>query len=817
MMPSSAVVEQGGVAAARPAPRIEAVTPHPVAAYAGLPIRFEPNVGQAPPSIAYLAHGSGYAVAITEQGAVLRLHRNARLRLHPRRADARPAILAERPLGSVSNYLVGNEPSHWHSNVSNYAAVRYEQIYPGIDWVIYGNPQQLEYDFLVAPHADPRHIELDIEGARSLKVDEHGDLLIQVSDRTLRQLKPVIYQTAADGARHDIDGHYVVAHGHFAVALGDYDHSRTLIIDPTFVYSTYLGGSGFDEAAAIATDAAGNAYVVGSTSSTDFPTAQPLQSKNLEPGFPTAFIAKFNPAGTALVYATYLGGSGNRRTGNLGFCGAGSSDNFGTPAAITGNGGDGATAIAVDSAGNAYIAGFTSSSDFPTVAPLQANNHAAVHEGSNAFVAKLNAAGNALVYSTYLGGSGSAGAAITGDSAAAIAIDATGAAYVTGITMSPDFPTVMPFQSSNLEAASRPTGFVAKLNAAGSALVYSSYLGGSGGNADASVGDCANAIAVDGDGSAYVAGQTSSADFPTVTPFQSVNRSTGLGISDPVGTGFLTKLTASGSALAYSTYLGGSTSDAALAVAVDATDDAYVSGYTFSSDFPTANALQPHNAAGGKGTNAFVAKFNPAGGALIYSTYLGGSTDDQANALALDGAGNAYIAGYTYSNDFPVAEPLQAANNGAAHGAENAFISVLNANGSALEFSTYLGGAGAEVALPCPSDPTACPTVYAGDSAAAIAVDSSGDLYVTGLSISTDFPTVAAFQTTPAGIFVAKLAGVQPGAPQSLTGVAGDPPSTHVGGALGWQVIVMLGFAVALRYRERAKRAFPTARSSDRT
>jgi hypothetical protein len=762
-----------------------------VAGFGDLPIRFEPNVGQASPQTEYLARGNGYTAAITERGVILSLPlaslSTARLLLSPVHAKANPQLRAERPQSSVSNYFIGNDPSQWHRNIANYAAVRYQRIYPGIDWVVYGNPRQLEYDFVVAPGADPHQIELKIEGAGSPSVGDNGDLQVKVHDVTLRQLKPVIYQTAANGVRHYIDGHYVLAHGHFAFALGDYDRSRALIIDPAFVYSTYLGGSGFDLASAIAADGEGNAYVVGSTDSTDFPAEQPLQGGNLERNFPTAFIAKFNAAGTALVYSTYLGGSGNDRTGNLGFCGAASSDNSGRGSVITGNGGDGATAIAVDAAGNAYVAGFTSSSDFPTVRPLQATNHAAANRGSNAFLAKLNAAGNALVYSTYLGGSGTQGAQITGDSAAAIAVDGTGDAYVTGITMSPDFPTVMPFQASNGEPSGRPTGFVAKLNAAGGALVYSSYLGGSGGKAGAGVGDCANAIAVDAGGNAYVAGQTSSTDFPIAVAFQSINRSNGL------GNAFLTKLSASGGALAYSTYLGGSTGDAALAVAVDAFGDAYVSGYTWSTDFPTANALQPQNATGGRGTNAFVTKLNPEGSGLIYSTYLGGSTDDQANAMALDGAGNAYIAGYTYSNDFPVAGPLQTTNHAASHSANNAFISVLNSTGSTLQFSTYLGGSGRAGYIPCPTGVNSCPPVTDGDSATAIAVDSLANLYVTGFANSTDFPTVSAFQTRPTAIFVTKIA----------VGHLGDPPGMHGGGALGWGAISLLGFAVTMRCRKR--------------
>jgi hypothetical protein len=821
------------VAASHAAVPTDAVTPNRlVAGFGNIPIRFERNVGQAPPQTGYVARGNGYTAAITERGVTLTLRQakgakssamlaqrplaslpTARLSLSPVHANASPQLRAERPQSSISNYFVGNDPSKWHSNIANYAAVRYEQLYPGIDWVIYGNSQQLEYDFVVAPGADPRRIRLQIDGADSLSVDEGGDLLIKKQNRILRQLKPAIYQTAADGTRHNIDGHYVLATGQFAFALGNYDHRRALIIDPVVVYSTYLGGSAinqvggsvFNQASAIAADGEGNAYVVGSTNSTDFPMAQPLQSSNLEKSFVTAFIAKFNAGGTALVYSTYLGGTGSDTTGNLGFCGPANAPNP-VRGADPGNGGDGATAIAVDAAGNVYVTGFTSSTDFPTVDPLQAANHAAVNHGSNAFLAKLNAAGNALVYSTYLGGSGIQGAPVTGDMATAVAVDGSGAAYVTGITMSADFPTLMPIQQTNKEVSGRPTAFVAKLNATGSALVYSSYLGGSGGNSDAGVGDCANAIAVDGEGNAYVVGQTSSANFPTApaaAAFQSVNPSLGSTVEYEHGSAFVSKLNSSGSALVYSTYLGGSTSDAALAVSVDARGEAYLSGYTLSTDFPIANALQPQNATGGRGANAFVTKFNPTGSELIYSTYLGGSTFEQANALALDAAGNAYVAGTTYSSNFPIVEPLQATNNASSHNLNNAFISVLNASGSTLEFSTYLGGSGRDVypPQPCPIDGVD-PCGPGGDSAAAIAVDSSGNLYVTGFANSTDFPMAAAFETTPTGMFVTKIVvgsnpPIEPG---------GDPPPPTVsggGGALGWGAISILGFAVAMRCRKR--------------
>jgi hypothetical protein len=771
-----------------------AATHHPrVSGHDNLPISFEPNVGQAAPQIEYLARGRGYGVTIARRGPLLTLREDLALRvrrpltngslsrplspevlrLRPAHAQFNAAPRGERRMNGVSNYFIGNDSSKWHSNVANYAAVRYAQVYPGIDWVIYGgNLDRLEYDFVVAPHADPRLIELDVAGAGSMSVDGNGDLLIETHGRVLRQLKPVIYQIAADGAKHEIDGRYVLAHRRYAFALGGYDHSRQLVIDPAFVFSTYLGGSVQDAAAAIAVDGEGNAYVAGFTSSADFPTASPFQATNHSVArvtYPTnAFVTKFNAAGSALVYSTYLGGSGL----------------------------DAAKGIAVDSAGNAYVTGSTTSADFPTAAPFQATNRATAPASfpSNAFVTKLDSTGTALVYSTYLGGSGPTGGESTSDGAAAIAVDSAGNAYVAGQTASSDFPTLNPFQATNHTGGSAigSNAFVTKLNASGSALVYSTYLGGS-------FSDGASAIAVDSAGSVYVAGSAASTDFPTAVPLQATNKAAGEGLP-PQGLGhfpttFLTKFNATGSALVYSTYLGGSCQEWAAGVAVDGDGNAFVAGATCSSDFPTVNPLQGSNHALVPGTNpfnAFVSKVNSGGSGLVYSTYLGGSLDDRATTIALDSAGNAYVGGFALSQDFPLELPLQSRNNGAANASGDAFVSILNAAGSALMFSTYLGGSGSAAAA------------RKGDldSAAAVAVDHMGDLYVTGATYSTDFPTAAPFQaannaSSGGTAFVTKIAmQSDPSDP--------PPPRSGGGGAMGWGLIGILGFGAAIRWRKRA-------------
>jgi hypothetical protein len=381
-------------------------------------------------------------------------------------------------------------------------------------------------------------------------------------------------------------------------------------------------------------DGSGNAFVTGWTGSTDFPIANPLEASRR--GAPNAFVTKINAAGSALVYSTYLGGSGSE----------------------FGNG------IAVDGSGNAYVTGQTQSTDFPTVNPLQAR-HGGICSLTcypNAFVTKINAAGSALVYSTYLGGSANP-AVNTGDVGQGIAVDGAGNAYVTGYTASTNFPTANPLQASLSGGSGATNAFVTKINAAGSAKIYSTYLG--------SGIVLGQGIAADGSGNAYVTGYTGSTNFPTANPLQAS--------FGGKGNAFVTKINAAGSAYVYSTYLGGSGGDSGRGIAVDGSGNAYVTGFTDSTDFPTANPLQASNGGGIGGQTAFVTKINAAGSALVYSTYLGGSAGDQGNAIAVDGSGNAYVTGYS-NFDFPTANPLQPSNTGGAFLAKiNASVQIFSA------------------------------------------------------------------------------------------------------------------------------------------
>jgi hypothetical protein len=661
--------------------------------YGQLPLAFELNEGQAAGSARFLAHGSGYTLALTPSAALLALSSGAPITAKDRvalpaqphlapqaavpptvvsmqwlGANPIPVVTGEQPLPGTVNYFIGNDPKQWHTNIPTYQQVRLHDVYPGVDLVYYGNAGQLEYDFVVAPGASPAAIQLGFTGASGLGVDLLGNLSLTLPGGALQQDKPLAYQQI-NGTRQVVAGGYTLTSGQrIAFRLGAYDARLPLVIDPAYKFSTFLGGSDTDYGTGIAVDASGNAYVTGSTDSTNFPTVNALQASNA--GGYDAFVSKFNAAGTALVYSTYLGGL------------------------LYDNG----FGIAVDASGNAYVTGSTDSTNFPTVNALQASNGG----NENAFVSKLNASGSALVYSTYLGGHGNT-------YGYGIAVDASGNAYLTGSTDSTNFPTHNPLQASN-GGGGNNDAFVSKFNAAGSALVYSTYLGGF-------YNDQGNGIAVDASGNAYVAGYTFSTDFPTASPLQA-NKG---GSYDA----FVSKVNAAGSALVYSSYLGGSNDDYGYGIAVDASGNAYVTGGTTSTNFPTANALQ---ASFGGVQDAFVSKFNAAGSALIYSTYLGGTADDQGNAIAVDASGNAYVTGHTASPNFPTHNPLQANFGGATF---NAFVSKFNAAGSALAYSSYLGG-----------------SLSNGDEGAGIAVGTGGNTYVTGYTYSANFPTVNALQAS---------------------------------------------------------------------
>ena len=627
--------------------------------YGQLPLSFEPNQGQTDARVRFFSRASGYMLFVTANESVFAGRDGSVERMKLIGANPKPRFEPLDKQPGISNYFIGNHPEKWRTNLPNYGKVALKDVYPGIDLVFYGNERQLEYDWVVAPGADPGLIRVKWEGASQVTRNSSGDLVLSAS---LIEHKPVVLQ---EGKR--IEGGYVVRGRQVAFEIARYDHSKPLVIDPVLTYSTYLGGGGVDQGRAIAVDGSGNAYVTGFTSSTDFPSGNSIQNK-FGGGTFDAFVTKINAAGSARVYSTYLGGD------------------------VTEQG----TGIAVDGSGNAYITGFTNSYDFPTSKAIQS---AFGLGAQDAFVSKIDAAGSTLVYSTYLGGGAT-------DFGQGIAVDGAGNVYVTGYTNSNDFPTNSALQTTN--GGIGYDAFVTKINAAGSAYVYSTYLGGSG-------DEFGEGIAVDAAGNAYVTGITYSTNFPTTNPLQPNFG----GFTDV----FVTKINAAGSVRVYSTYLGGSGADVGTGIAVDGSGSAYVTGYTLSSDFPNKAPLQMGN--GGAANDAFVSKINTAGSALVYSTFLGGTGDDRGAGIAVDRAGNAYVTGSTASSDFPTANPVQTKNGGGV----DAFVTKLNVTGSAYGYSTYVGGNG-------------------DDFGSGIAVDASGNAYVTGAAGSANFPTANPLQAS---------------------------------------------------------------------
>ncbi|MBI5234350.1 MAG: SBBP repeat-containing protein, partial [Deltaproteobacteria bacterium] len=632
---------------------------------------------------------AGHATYFTKEGVGFLLigkETSASIKLSFIGANENPEIIAEGLQAGKVNYFIGNDQSKWRTNIPTYSSVLYNDVYEGIDIRFYGNNQKLEYDVIVKPGADPNIVRFSYEGIEGLKVTDNGDMEIALKHGKITQKKPYVYQEL-DGKRIEVDGRFVITPsppfgkggvGGFAYSfsLASFDATKPLVIDPSLVYSTFLGGSCGDEGNGIAVDSSGNAYITGSTCSSDFPTVGPIDPTL---GETNVFVTKINSAGTALVYSTYLGGGG--------------------PGHDYGN------AIAVDSSGNAYVTGTTGSSDFPVVNAFD-NAFSGPWDGGDAFVAKLNPAGSALVFSTYLGTIGLVG----GESfeyGEDLAVQGS-YVYVTGMSSSTVF---------NDQDCSGGDAFVTRLSSTG-AHMYTRCIGGS--DYDYGYG-----IAVDSSGSAYVTGFTYSSDFPTVGPLDpSFN-----GYTDA----FVTKINSAGT-LVYSAYLGGNDADRGYGIALDSANNAYVTGLTYSSNFPTVGAIDPtYNA-----VDAFVTKINVAGSALVYSTFLGGGFWDWGNDIAVDSSNNAYVTGYTASSDFPTVNPIDGTLN-----YDDAFVTKINAGGTALSYSTYLGGTG-----------------LMGDWGYGIALDSSGNAYVTGMTDSSDFPTTASYDNTYNGwqdAFITKI------------------------------------------------------------
>jgi hypothetical protein len=669
---------------------LQAAAAAPDAAF--VPLLFVPNRGQARADIGFMAKGRLLNVYFREREVMYKFA-GASLRLEfldtygPRRLEAAGKASGE------ANFLIGAEET-WRRGVPLVAGVAYRDLYPGIDLIYLSRGADLKSEFVVAPGADPAQIRMQPAGADQVRVEADGSLSIVVGSRVLRETAPVVYQEC-NGQREPIQGAFDVNGDVVSFAVGAYDRSLPLTIDPVVYYLTLLGGSSTDAALSLAVDSSGAAYIAGFTSSNDLPVTSAEQSSNA--GDNDILVAKLSAAGNSLVYCTYIGGRGDDR----------------------------ANGIVVDSSGAAYVTGWTNSSDFPVRNALQPR----LAGGQNAFVLKLAPAGNALVFSTYLGGGGS-------DSAYGIALDSVGNAYITGDTTSSNFPvTDAAFQRS---LRSAPDAFVMKIAADGSQLLYSTYLGGS-------REDHATAIAVDGTGSAFVTGSTYSFDFPVSGAFQST-----------IGGGqdaFVVRLAADGQSLLFSTYLGGSGGtvgwpEEGRGITLDGQGNVYVAGVTSSNNFPVLNAAQSALAGW---LDAFAAKFSAAG-SLIYSTYLGGFNIDIGNAIAVDTAGKAYIAGETNSPGLASLTGTTATPTGIY----DAFAIELAPGGNAVTALVYLGGTGST-------------------NATAIVVDTSANIYLAGYTQAPDFPTVNAIQTINGGDYSA-FVGRLPSASVSISPEFGDVP-----------------------------------------
>jgi uncharacterized repeat protein (TIGR01451 family) len=656
--PSAVVATADSVAA-----RDSARNPMPArlsASYGKLPISFELNQGQTDASVQFLARGAGYSLFLTPGEAVLSLHAPTAYASKPgalaiprppqsssanmasatppstvrlRLIGANTAAQAKGvdPLPGKSNYFVGNDPSKWHTNVPTYAKVRYTDVYPGIDLLYYGNQEgKLEHDFVLAPGADPNAIEIGLRDSDRAVADQNGDLTLHTGNGDLTLCSPTVYQDIG-GQRKTIAATYLLANNQIKFQLGSYDRSVPLVIDPVLKYSAVFGGSDEDALGAIAVDSSGNVYFAGMTVSSNFPLVHPFQTSETNG---SAFVSKINASGTALLYSTYLGGTSSAGGG-----------------------------IAVDTSGRAYVTGWTSGG-----LPLKNAYQSTFGGVSDAFVAVLNPAGDSLAYSTYLGGTGH-------DYASALALDASNNAYITGYSDGgfPTLHTVQPKANSGI--------FMAKFNSAG-VLQYSSVFGKD---------SFPTAIAVDASGSSYITGYHPAAGDASVPVTANAFQKT-----CAVGTfcAFITKLSPSGDSFAYSTYLfaNGPSGGGAYGIAVDSSGNAYVAGAT-GPGFPALKSGF-QSTYGGGAFDGFVAKLNPSGSGLIWSTYLGGKSWDEVTGIALDQYRQVYVTGYTCSSNFPLKSTLENYVGTAALPCQ-LFVTTLSGSlGSIVYYSTYFGTAG---------------------------------------------------------------------------------------------------------------------------
>jgi hypothetical protein len=721
-------------------PQNPRITRQVQAGYGKLPLTFEANRGQTDPSVKFLAHGSGYSVYLTAGQMVLSLRatsptnpptksptnsftkiapsstKNAIIQLNLVGANQNPAVTGEQLQPGKVNYFIGNDRKKWQTNVPLYKQVRYASIYPGIDLIYYGNQGRVEHDFVVAPGADPRQIQLEVKGADRLSLADNGDLVMHVAEREIHLQAPTLYQEF-HGLQVPVTGQYKLQSAtRVAFALGPYDKTMPLVIDPVLAYGTFLGGLGDDEASAIAVDSLGSAYVTGYTDSPNFPLAS---QSSPAPFGANVFLAKLDVSGSSLIYADYIGGN---------------SDDF-------------ATALVLDSSDDVFLTGTTYSSDFPTTEiTYQSSNNT---EGNQtAFVTEVSPDGSTLLYSTYLGGSYQ-------DGGTGIGLDGSGNIYVAGWTWSLDFPVSSgAYQTAageNQEEYYGEYGFVTAIASNGASLIYSTYFAGSTNIVqDCYYGPCwpdpissVSGIAVDASGNVYVAGNTNTYNFPTTTGAYETTNATNY--DNQVG--FVGKFSSSGS-LTYSTYFNAVAANSYFelnGIAVDSSGSVYLVGNDYAEVIPvsTPNLCNPAESETGC-TFGFLAKLDPTFSTLTYATYLSPNIDFEPSSVLVDSSGDAYVMGISGGGDVGLfVNPVEAYTN-----EEDIVLMEVDPTGGTQLFGTFLGG-------------------YGEDYPGGIAIDSSGAIYATGYTNSSDFPvTAAALQNTEGGNYDAFI---------SKIGTAADP------------------------------------------
>ena len=686
-------------------------------------IVFERNIGQADGRFEFVAQGSRHVIRLAPTQAEFDFpgsRREPARQIRATIAGAQQQVQgqAQQPLGGRVNYLRGNDPKKWLTDIPTFGRVSYPQIYPGIDLVYHGSGGYVENDFIVSPGADPSRIRITFEGADAMGVESDGTVTIAAGKHRLSWKKPSLYQETATGRRKLVEGRFRQdGNQSIGFEVGIYDLNLPLVIDPVITYATYLGTPNTEAAFRVAADASGNAYIVGGSNSEQFPISPSNAYHDSTAGGLSGdvILAKLNAAGSQMIFTTHIGG-GQSNTGG---------------------------GIALDAAGNIYLTGLTSSSDFPHTTDLTTD---AISTNENCFVMKLNPSATQVIYSTLIGGSNF-------DACNGIGLDSAGNAYVAGATMSTDFPTVKGVQTSLMTSLSSPynvDAFIAKLSADGTKLLYSTYLGGS--NADAAL-----AIVTDPAGNAYVTGYTDSTNFPVSNGVIQPSFGGSGGQYDTTyssGDAFVIKMSPTGS-IVYSTYLGGKRDDIGFAIAIDAQGNAYVGGSTLSTNFPTMLPFQAQNAGYGGETNpaginndifyagdGFIAELNPTGTALVFSSYLGGSLDDRVAGVAVDSTGNIWVTGQTLSQapSFPITpnatQTTNAGDNGSNQGVfqlGDAFLTEISASRT-ITFSTFLGGASA-------------------DWASSVALDGQGGVIIAGGTSSNNFPaTKGAYQTNYGGV-----------------------------------------------------------------